>query len=370
MANSQPDNRMHICFILPSLSIGGAEKVILQLMNNISFKVSLILLEKDGPLEGQISSIVSVYGLNKRNIRSALFPIIKLIHQIRPDILFTTSAHINASILLIKFLLPNNMKYIVRESNMPSVNLRNSKKALILKYLYKWSYKHANAIVCPGSSIKKDLNAIVKLSDKTFSIIPNPVDTKGIRKQLKTNIYIEKNNGCYHLLAAGSFTPQKGFDMLIEAMADLVKRIKHVRLTILGDGKEKNRIIELIKRYNLSNHVKLKGYKSNVFPYFASSDLFVLTSRWEGLPNVVLESLACGTPVVAFNCPGCLDEIIENNRQGYLVKLGDIKELSKAIETMLSNNISDTKRNLLSSRFDIDSVVHQYEQLFTNVLQN
>lgn len=370
MAYFQPDNKMHVCFILPSLSIGGAEKVILQLMNNISCKVSLILLERDGMLEGQLSSIVSVYGLNKKNIRSALFPIIKLIPKIRPDLLFTTSAHISVSILLIKFLLPKNIKYIIRESNMPSVNLKNNKKALILKYLYKWSYKYANAIVCPGSSIKNDLNAIVKLRDKTFSIIPNPIDTKGIRKRLKTNIDIKKDNGCFHLLAAGSFTPQKGFDMLIEAMADLIKRLEHVRLTILGDGQEKDRIIELIERYNLWNHVELKGYKSDVFPYFASSDLFVLTSRWEGLPNVVLESLACGTPVVAFNCPGCLDEIIETNQQGYLVRLGDIKRFSMAIEAMLKKNISGIKHNLLPPRFDMDSVVQQYEQLFTNVLQN
>ena len=164
-------------------------------------------------------------------------------------------------------------------------------------------------------------------------------------------------------MAAGTLTRQKGFDLLIQAMASLVKIRPEIHLTILGDGPEKNNLENQIRSLDLLDSITLAGFQENPYPYFYHADLFVLSSRWEGLPNVVLESLACGTPVVAFDCPGSLGEIFDDPSQGTLVPVGNVEALVIAIEHWLVKEKPTSKDSLLSVRFEVKSVIQKYEQM-------
>ena len=191
-------------------------------------------------------------------------------------------------------------------------------------------------------------------------IIPNPVDLDIISSKVNS-IDAPFRRGGIRLLAAGSLTRQKGFDLLIEAMASLLKINREIHLTILGDGPEKENLENQIRSLHLSGSITLAGLQENPFPYLYHADLFVLSSRWEGLPNVVLESLACGRPVVAFDCPGSVNEIFDNPYQGTLVPAGDVKALVRAINERIENRSNSPKDSLLPKRFRIESVTAQYQ---------
>jgi glycosyltransferase involved in cell wall biosynthesis len=166
----------------------------------------------------------------------------------------------------------------------------------------------------------------------------------------------------YKIVSAGTLEHRKGFDLLINVISKIVKKNNKIHLTILGDGPEKENLRKQISSLSLSDNVTLEGYQKNPYIYFSNADLFVLSSRYEGLPNAMLESLACGTPVVAFNCPGGIDEIIVNESQGVLVPENDLQALSMAIEKQI-NSHKHTKGSLLPDKFDIKTVVPAYEEL-------
>jgi glycosyltransferase involved in cell wall biosynthesis len=196
--------------------------------------------------------------------------------------------------------------------------------------------------------------------------IYNPVQVEEIRSSIQSHHPDTLNSG-YKIVSAGTLEHRKGFDLLINAMSKIVKKINKIHLTILGDGPEKENLRKQIKSLNLSDHVTLEGYQKDPYLYLSKADLYVLSSRYEGLPNAMLESLACGTPVVAFNCPGGIDEIIINESQGVLVPENDIEALSMAIEKQIRSQ-KHTKSSLLPDKFDIKTVVPAYEELVLSEL--
>jgi glycosyltransferase involved in cell wall biosynthesis len=196
--------------------------------------------------------------------------------------------------------------------------------------------------------------------------IYNPVQLEEIRSSLKSQHPDTPNSG-YKIVSVGTLEHRKGFDLLISAISKIVEKNTQIHLAILGDGPEKENLRKQIKSLNLSDHVTLEGYQKDPYTYLSNADLFVLSSRYEGLPNAVLESLACGTPVVAFNCPGGIDEIIVNESQGVLVPENDIQALAVAIEKQIRSH-SHTKNTLLPDKFDIKTVVPAYEELVLSEL--
>jgi glycosyltransferase involved in cell wall biosynthesis len=197
-----------------------------------------------------------------------------------------------------------------------------------------------------------------------MAIIPNPVYRDEIQLKIDSD-RVPFERGRIRLLAAGSLTKQKGFDLLIKAIANLSKIKPEIHLTILGDGPEKKNLQEQIRSLHVSRSIALAGVQENPFPYLRHADLFVLSSRWEGLPNVVLESLACGTPVVAFDCPGSVTEIFDNPHQGTLVPVGDVEALVRAISERIEKRRNCPKDSLLPDRFKMDSVIAQYQDILS-----
>ena len=227
--------------------------------------------------------------------------------------------------------------------------------------LKKRLFKFADRIICPANAIKNDLQINFGIRPDKMITIYNPVQVDEIRSNLHSG-QPDKPSSVYNIVSAGTLEHRKGFDLLINVMAKLVKENDKVHLTLLGDGPEKENLRQRINSLNLSGNVSLAGFQKNPFIYFSKADLFVLSSRYEGLPNAMLESLACGTPVVAFNCPGGIDEIIVNESQGALVPENDVQALSKAIEKQM-RSLNHTKDSLLPEKFDVKAVVPAYEKL-------
>jgi len=286
--------KIFIIIILPSLAGGGAEKVILSLMENLNtdnYNILLILINSSGPLEPKILKN-NIIDLKLSKFRKAFPSLIQTIIKNKPDVIISTFPHITLSLLFVKKLLPKNTSIIAREPNMVNPSLSNSPFSFSLKILHKLLLPFANKVIVNSQAMYTDL-AKRGIKTSRLELIHNPVDHENIRK---INSFIRYPGNGLRLISAGRLVYQKGFDRII----NILKNIKNCHLTILGEGKELKNLIHLTEILNIKDKVDFKGYIKESNSYIAAADFFILPSRWEGLPNVALESLALGTPVATF----------------------------------------------------------------------
>ena len=173
------------------------------------------------------------------------------------------------------------------------------------------------------------------------------------------------------IVSVGRLTYQKGFDILCDVAKDVLSKNSDYKWIILGDGEDKEKLQSKIKEYNLQDRLILKGKVSNVEDYYENSALYVMTSRFEGLPMTLLEAKNHKLPIVSFNCPTGPSEIIRNNVNGYLVKANDIKEMSNKVNSVLQDDkklkeFSD-KAELDIDKFNINSIIDKWTSLLVSI---
>ena len=184
--------------------------------------------------------------------------------------------------------------------------------------------------------MQEELVNLVKVSLKKTQVLQNPLDKEDIMSKTSGVLSPYPNNGKKHIVAVGRYSYQKGFDLLIKAFALICQKRDDVDLYIVGDyNADSGAIFSAIKQmalqYNILSSVYQVGYQKNPYPYIKFADCFVLSSRWEGLPNVLIESQFLGTPAAAFKCVPVVERIVVEGRNGYLAQKEDARSLSQAI---------------------------------------
>jgi glycosyltransferase involved in cell wall biosynthesis len=357
--------RKRIIFIVPSMEGGGSERVISILVKHLSrekFDIILVLLKKKGEYLDSLPSDIPIIDLNVNAARFAIFKIRNIIRKLNPDIVFSTLGHLNILIsILIPFLAPK-IKFIARESSI--VSLRKNQKYLtaLFDFLYKTFYNNFDWIICQSDYMMNDLYNHYKIEKEKMIVINNPVDIENINTLSKesANLLFEKEK--INLLAVGRLENVKGYDLLLQTLSELNS---NYHLTIIGEGSEENVLKTLARTLNVENQINFLGFQKNPYKYMRQADLCILSSRYEGLPNVVLEANVCGTPVVAFECPGGTAEIIENGINGFLVECGNIKELKSKIKyTSLYKFDKDIIMNMINYKYNVDLIIKKYECIF------
>ena len=226
-------------------------------------------------------------------------------------------------------------------------------------YLYRLLYKKADKVICTSERMKNEFVVDYLVPASNTEVLPNPVDIDTIRKSSISIERFDKGGVCY--VAAGRLTFQKGFDRLLKWFADLDEKTS--TLVILGEGSLKDELVKESEVLGVQDRVKIKGFCNNPWQWYAGADVFLLPSRWEGMPNVVLESLACGTPVIATVESGGVSEIVSQVRGDNLIvvssSLSFINEMSK-IKPNLNNKI---KKSMLPEEYHIDYSVSILEKL-------
>jgi glycosyltransferase involved in cell wall biosynthesis len=197
-------------------------------------------------------------------------------------------------------------------------------------------------------------------------VIYNPISIY-FEKNIKKNDIskIEKKN---YLLCVGRLEEVKTFHFAIEGFSGIANKFPNLRLKIVGKGSLEKDLKQKAIDHGVANRVDFEGFQKNVIPYYLYAKATVLTSLYEGYPNVLLESLAMNTPVIAFNCPGGTNEIIQDGLNGYLVKYQDVDDLKKKLSTLLLNNYNNYDLKSSIKKNKIEQAFKQYERLINSII--
>ncbi len=333
-----------VAFFLANLGGGGAEKAMANLARDLqsrSLKVEIVLGEAKGPNLALIPDNVNLVDLRTRYVAKWLVELTHYLRTRHPKVLISGLHHVNLVSIWAKALSGANTKLVVTVHGPLSLEIGKSKKTLakVIPLLVKMFYTRADKIVCVSSGIAKELVERYRLPEDKIEVIYNPVIT--------SNIFVKAQEPVYHtwfepgqppvILSAGRLTQAKDFETLIRAFA-LVREKVHTRLMILGEGPDRPKLERLVESLQLSECVCMPGFVDNPYKYMKRSAVFVLSSRWEGFGNVIVEALALGIPVVSTNCPSGPAEILANGKWGKLVPVGDPEALSLAILEALNDD--------------------------------
>jgi glycosyltransferase involved in cell wall biosynthesis len=345
-----------VVFVLPALTSGGAERVLITLMNGLDrslFSSVFVTVSAQGELRSLIDPAIPFHALaEKARVGRSLPALYRKLRELRPDIVVSTMAHMNFAVLLLKPFFPRT-RFIVREAITPSFLLQDRGMARpLVWFLYKWLYPKADMVISPAQAIVDEFRIELRMGTGNHRILPNPVDAGKIRS---SGALPPRKSGAPQFVCAGRLHQQKGFDRLIEHLPGDMD----FHLTILGEGPERARLEALIAQRNMQGKIMLAGLSDNPWPYYAAADAFLLPSRWEGLPNVALEALACGTPVIATAESGGITEIARA-AAGYVTVVKDMDEFIAAMKKTKPAPVTDFRPSLLPSLYERETVCQAF----------
>ncbi len=338
-----------IAIFVPSLRGGGAERVMVTLANAFSargFDVDLILASAQGPYLRDVVPDVRVVDLRAERVIKALLPLIAYLRRERPVAMLSAMGHANVVGIAAKILSGVPVRIVISERSTISIERQRSSGifARVVYLLIPWLYRKADGVCTVSLQASRNLANFAGLNCEKITTIYNPFDLTAIGEAISQEIEHSwfSMDAPPVILAVGRLTEQKGFSELISAFAKL-RRSRRIRLLILGEGSLREALISLAMESGLTvDDFQMPGFVGNPFAYMARCSLFVLSSRWEGLPGVLIQALACGAPVISTDCPSGPSEILEEGRWGRLVPVGDVDALAKAMAEVL-----DTPREQL-----------------------
>jgi len=330
-----------VAFFVPTLLGGGAELVTVKLIQEFArhnISVDLILTTAVGPYLQDVPPTVRLIDLKTNHMAGSILGLVRFFESEKPACFISALLPANVMAIAAHWYARSSARLIISEhANYDQIIRHLWKRTGRLSVpLMRLLYRRPDVIVAVSHGVADSLVKRLGIARENIKVVYNPVVDEGIQEKSSEDV-----DHAWFLpgappviLGVGRLIKQKDFRTLIEAFSLLRKR-RQVRLMILGEGGEREALNQLIEQLDLSNDVEMPGFVANPFKYMRRAKMFVLSSVFEGLGNVLIEAMACGTPVISTDCPSGPAEILQGGHWGRLVDVGDVSGMAEAITAVL-----------------------------------
>ncbi len=367
-----------IFFLISSLSFGGAQKQTIALLNGldpqeIRASVGYIIKRDDLLPEINRENIEGIYCFNKRHRLdiAVIKRVRKTLRDTKPDIVVCVDPYplLIARLALMFSKSPCSVVNVIHMTKM-----RNSYIELAVRILYRTLINGVDQLIFVSHNQKEYWLDHFKIKNKNIHVIHNGIDldyfscTASNRLTERSDLGVSDDEFLFCTCAV--LRPEKQLTDLIHAAAILQKQGFPVKILIVGDGPERDKIVTCIKSYDLSSYVKMIGFRKDVRPYIALSDVFVLTSTSETFSMAILEAMALGKPIIASDTGG-VKEQVQNNVNGLLYQPGDVNGLAESMKKMMNKKMIEKmgrhSLNKVTNDFSESKMVEKYASLFSRM---
>jgi glycosyltransferase involved in cell wall biosynthesis len=392
----EPQAAPHVAFLMGNLHSGGVQRMTMLLAEGLAaqgVRVDLVVCDTQGELRHQIPSVLQVVALEPSNPIAARLAVLRAdpqgvaaylrplttikyasptlvclpslaryLRRARPDSLFSATSYLNIEAVLARRLAHVPTRLVLSDrSHFSSGKPRKAWRQRHLAAAMRRTYQQADAITAVSNGVADDIARAIGLRREAITTLYNPTITPDFAASQPLAHPWFADGTPPVLLAVGRTTFQKDFSTLLRAFAR-VRKDRPVRLAIIGESNAKQtaRLRDLADELAVQDDFALLGYQPNPLPYMARAAVLVLSSRYEGFPNVLLEALACGTPVVSTDCPSGPFEILDGGTYGALVPVGDDAALAAAINATLADPPDPARLQARAAMFDYRTAIARY----------
>lgn len=326
------------------------------------FAVDLVLAKAEGPYLVEVAPRVRVVDLGARGVLASLPGLVRYLRRERPCAMLSALSHANVIALVARRLAGGRTRLVVSERAHLSLSMKTEpgRRGRLMPWFMRYAYPWADGVVAVSAGVADDLAPVIALPRESIKVIYNPVvgeaTLSGANAALDHPWFAPGEPPV--VLGVGRLTTQKDFSVLLRAFAK-VRKMRPLRLMILGEGELRPELEALVRQLGIGADVALPGFQANPLVYMRRAALFVLSSRFEGLPNVLIQAMACGTPVVSTDCPSGPAEILEGGKWGQLVPVGDVERMATAMSATLGDRVHPDVR-LRANDFDERQSVEGY----------
>jgi glycosyltransferase involved in cell wall biosynthesis len=351
-----------LAVFIPDMRGGGAERVALTLVHGFisrGHEVDLVVTQATGELLALLPDEVRIVDFQVDRIRGSLRPLSRYLAARRPDALLTLMWPLTVIAVLARILGRSRTRIVIGDHAILSEHYAGERWALAaLRLTTSLFYPRAASRVVPSRAIADDLRRLSGLGREAFTVVPNPVHVPAEPMMSVQAVEALWGNASARILAVGALKPEKDYRLLLEAFAALPAG-RNARLIIIGEGQMRAELEALAEQLGIADRVAMPGYRADPWPYYASADLFVLSSYSEGFGNVLIEAMSAGLPIVSTDCAGPC-EILAGKEEVTIVPTRCREALTTAMEKALSEPADRERLKKRSEQFSVDQAVDTY----------
>jgi glycosyltransferase involved in cell wall biosynthesis len=364
---------MKIALFYRYLEHGGIERNIVNIANYLcdnGHTVFIILAELKGGLLCELNPEIKLRSFTTRNKLIQLWELKNIIKRDSIQIIYSASPILNTISIFARFFLKNRVSVVISEHTNTLLAFKNYKFSFykISFILIPLFYRYADKIIAVSHGVASGLEKFALINKKKIDVINNPINLKMIQQQAEEKIYHPwiEDKSIPLIISVGRLVEAKNYSLLLKAI-NLVLKNREVRLIIVGEGTLRSDLENMISMLALEKNVILIGNKSNPAAWIKHSDLFVLSSKWEGFGNVLVEALTIGKTIVSTNCKYGPEEILNRGEYGYIVPEGDSHILAETILYALNNPLNSEIQMMRAQDYDLLKIMRLYEEMFNEL---